>query len=649
MTDGGTASHGTTDSHRSHADGRTDRGTLVVKFGLAVGFFVLAGGVWAAYRTPATGYELSIYAATPAAFWGAVVVAAFLSVLLAFYPSSPRWLRAMAAVLGGCTATVLFSLPVLRGYYFFGAGDSMTHLGWVTDMAAGRLDPWTFMYPATHLLTVVLGEGAGITPRRAILLMVVGYAVVSLVFVPLCLLQFTDRKYAVSVGVFSAALLLPVNNVSVHLMSHPTTQAILFAPFVLYALFRYLRRPVGDEPLRRRVSPWGVVVVVGTFGFVFVHPQQGVSLLLLFVTIAGLQALARWRGVDGQIVAHNPVFVQSLLFGGLMAFWLPRHVRATGAFDAIVGQFVSGEGDAGGLVSHQSSSLTQVGGSIEELFLKLFAVPAFYALLAAIVGLLALRHWRSPTSDGEAFVQYLAVAAVPLGAQFTVYFLSGVTRQHYRQIGFIVMLVTILGAVGIVYGVSFLRRRLPAGSVSAGVGLVLFVSLLVSIPVVYASPYIYQPSQHVTEAEFDGFAFSFEHGADHAYVGVRAGPDRQVDAIYGTVGSADGTAPLVGDGVPPEVFNSGNYTAYYDDPRYFVVTRDGYERESYLWKGFRYTEDGFAGVGTRPGVDQVYSNGDIQTYLVGGNESTASDAGQSSQATSVANWHRSTEGGLPEP
>lgn len=599
--------------------------TKLTKFALAIGFFALAAGIWIAYQTPASGFELSIYSGTPMAFWVAIVFALLVAVSLSFSPTAPQWMRTTAGALGVCVGIALVGLPLIRSYYFFGAGDSLTHLGWVKDMIAGRLDPLTFMYPASHLLSVFIGEGAGIPARRAVMLMVFAYALIPFLFVPLCMRMFTNRLWTVPVGIFCAVMLLPINNISVYLMSHPTTQAILFAPFVLYLLFRYLRQPVSDAPPWKRMTPWGVALGLTACAFVFVHPQQGVSLLLLFLTISAVLFLVNRYLPDHIGGTHNPLYAQTLLLGGLVAFWLPQHVRANDAFDAVITQLITGQAQPGDDIVHQSGSLLQVGGSIEELFVKLFLVTAIFLLLATSLVALSLRGWRSTDDNGAAFVQYIAAAAIPVGSLFLLYFLSGVTRQHYRQIGFIVMLVTILGGIAIVQGAGHLSERFSKRTVASGLGAALFVCLLVSIPALYTSPYIYQPTQDVSQAELQGYQYALSHAGDHRFVGVRGAPDRPIDALYGTVGKTMAPAPRVGEPVPPDVFNDAALESFYSEPRYLVVTEEDYEREWELWDGLRYTREGFDSLDTQPGVNLVYSNGEVSSYLVSDSSSETSN------------------------
>src|SRR6056297_3433598 len=96
---------------------------------LAAGFFALTAGIVVAHRSPATGYELSIYAETPIEVWGLLGVVFSLSLSLAL-STMARWVRRLALLLGGGGALAFVGMPVLRGYWFISGGDALTHLGW---------------------------------------------------------------------------------------------------------------------------------------------------------------------------------------------------------------------------------------------------------------------------------------------------------------------------------------------------------------------------------------------------------------------------------------------------------------------------------------------------------------------------------------
>src|SRR6056297_3153531 len=125
----------------TNASRRWEKGALLV------GFASLAAAVLVAHGSPPEGYELSIYAATPTGFWVGVGVALAVAVTVGL--AREDLTHRLALVLGGTAMLAVAGLPVIRSYYFFGAGDSLTHLAWVKDIAAGRLSVLNFLYPGT--------------------------------------------------------------------------------------------------------------------------------------------------------------------------------------------------------------------------------------------------------------------------------------------------------------------------------------------------------------------------------------------------------------------------------------------------------------------------------------------------------------------
>jgi hypothetical protein len=154
-----------------------------VKVALTVGFLGLAGGAYGAVSDPATGYELSVYKATPLTFWVGVGVALLAGLVVAWFGATAAG-RTVGCVLGGGAVSAVLALPLLRGYYFLGHADAMTHFGWVKDIAAGGLTPDELLYPGIHTLAVFVGQSAGLPLRRALLLVVFLFCVTFFVFFP---------------------------------------------------------------------------------------------------------------------------------------------------------------------------------------------------------------------------------------------------------------------------------------------------------------------------------------------------------------------------------------------------------------------------------------------------------------------------------
>jgi hypothetical protein len=511
---------------------------------------------------------------------------------------------------------MVLGLPLLKGYYYVGQADALTHLGWVKDIAADRLQLLNFLYPGVHSLSIFLQRLADVTYRRAVLLVVFVFAVTFVLFVPLCVSRLTNNPWAVATGLFAAMLFLPVNNVSVHYFAHPTTQAIMFAAFVLYVTLRYLDSETVTE---RRISGWGVALSISSVSLLLVHPQQAANFIVLFGTICGLQFLSRRVGDPSSIGEHNSLYAQTAVLTAAFLYWSVTHNRSTKTVENLFQLLTTTAGGApGGEAAQRGASLAQIGGSIEGLFLKLFFVSLVFVALTGLLTLwnLFVDSTTEESPDRTGLVRYLTLSLAPLTVVFVGYFLSSMTTQHYRQIGFLVFFSTVLGSVALSRAATGALDRFSFTAVSSTLVTVFCVFLLLTTPVLYASPIIFQDSPQVPKTTMVGYENSFEHRAeDVPYVGVRYGAGREIHGIFGVETEA-GVPPNEG-AVPPSIFREGNLTEFYEGPRYLAVSRKDRLREVELYRGFRYPESGFERLGRSPDVNRVQSNEAFQVYLVG--------------------------------
>lgn len=579
---------------------------------LTVGFVALSVSLLVAHANPATGYELSIYRATPVAFWFVVGISLACG-LVASFSLRPGRLRtaALSLVVGAFLA--ITALPLVRGYFFFGGADALTHLGWTNELARGVFSPWAFLYPGIHTTTLFVGRVVGMPTRQAFHLVVLAFVVVYALFVPLCVGRIVDNQWAVPVGVFSALLLLPVNDISVFLLPHPTTQALLATPLVCYLAFEYVTG---------RRTPWsvtgiGALLAVSTAGYLLLHPQQTLNVLLVFGTFVVVQFGYRYRG-DDSIADHRPLVAQAAFLAGIVLLWTADNDTAQGTTSRVIRDLLA-IGVPVDEVAQRSGSLGAVGGSIEELFVKLFLVSLLYAILAGLFMLGSLRGRFESLPEDNAFGRYLTAAFVPLFGVFVALLVASHTTQHFRQVGFIMVVVTILGAAAIAYGVEHLSVRLPRRAVIGTVGACLAICLVLSTATVFFSPYIYQPSNHVTETELSGYETAFDHrAAGVPFTGIRYGVERQADTIYGAETASERSIPGDDAVVPSGVFER-NLTSHYARERYLVVTRQNVAIDVGIYDGFRYSAAGFDALDTTPGLDRVLSNEEVDLYVVPGN------------------------------
>jgi hypothetical protein len=584
------------------------------RIALAAGFTAFLLALLVAVRNPATGYELSIYDATPVTVWALLAAALLVSLAVALYSGAGRWDRRGALLLASLVAFAFVSVPTIRGYYYPGLGDPLSHLGWISEVGSGALDPTGLLYPGAHTVAIVLADLAGLSYRVAAQLTVLAFVAVYLLAFPLTVRATTTRRGAFLVGLLVALLWLPLNGISVHLSFHPFSLGVLFLPFVVYLAAAYVvqRRP--HAGWIRPPTRIGVLLAFATAATVLVHPQVGVLLVVVLGTATGLQHFLRRLKPDHPIAAHRSLHGQTAFAAVVSVLWLGQFTLPLRIVASTVSGLLGGRA-AGSEVSQRGASLAELGGSLGELFVKLF-LPTI--VVVALVGAFLLLRWTGRGGrwfrGATALVDYFAVAAVPLGVLFVLTYVAGVTTQHFRYLGAATLLVALVGAAAVA---TLGRPTLPsARSPATAAALVLVVALVpVSAMTLYSSPYIYQPSGHVTEAQMDGYATTIEHRADGVGVtGIRGSYHRYIDALLGREGSR-GLSYEARRGISGTVFST-NLSTFATERWYLPVTRLDYEREVVLYDGFRYARSGFRALESSPTIHRVQSNGGVVQYLL---------------------------------
>lgn len=578
---------------------------LLLKVALTVGFLALAGAAMIAHRNPATGYETSVYAGTPTAVWFALPVAFGAAVVCALLGRSP-WLRGGGILLGGSATTLLAGLPIVRGYHYYGGADALTHLGWTRELVAGELSPFEIIYPGVHSFGVFLTEVVGFDVTHSLMLVVLAFVVLYLAFATLAVRFLTASPIGAAVGALSAFLLLPINHIVTDLNPHPITQASMFFAFVLYLLARYVAT---RSPEDGWLTGTGPLLALATVAVVLYHPQQSAVVVLVLATVAAVQFVMR-RSRDGTYRDHRAVYGQTAVAAGAFLAWMPLHGAITRQMESIVSRmvaFVLGTNDqVGNVVGQQGASLTQIGSGIGEIFAKLFLVSAVFAALTALLFLALFRgRVREPLA---AELKYFFAGLAALSVFAALHFVGDLSTLFFRYFAMIMVFATILGALQVVRMTDAERTLSGRPFVVVGLAFVLLFSL--SVPALFPSPYIYQPNEHRTEAQLDGYEDSFEYTNDAEIIGVGYGTWRYRHAVQGPTG-----LNWSSDTVDPVVLRN-NLTSHYGEDRYVALTEYDRERETTAYREIQYSDDDLNRLGAYEGVHRVYSNSEVELYEV---------------------------------
>ncbi|GAB7011596.1 hypothetical protein JCM31271_35390 [Halorubrum trueperi] len=552
-----------------------------------------------------------------------VAVGGTIAVAIAAFGRGSRRELDAASLLGTLSVLSIVALPLLRSYRYYGGGDSLTHLGWAREMRAGVIDPDAVLYPGIHTASASLSAVSGIELTHALLLF-------PLFFFPLVFVLGSTRfvsalsnsASARGIGTMAALCFVPINKVSVHALAHPSSQAILFLPVLLFLLIRYQRTDGTAFPL---FDPFGSAFALGCLGLIVIHPQEAMTLLSMLAAMAVVGTIARRYRPTGELASGRSLSVHTILLGVVLAIWVARYDRARDRVAYVIESLLLQTHEPLSETAARGSTLGLLGGSFEELFAKLFAVTLAFCLLAAGLFLASsIRVARSTSDDRDAVVSALAVGLAPPTLGALVIFAADQGDHYFRFLGTIMVPVTLVGTlalVGVVDRLEARARRSGLGVTRTHLRVALVVVLVgflaLQAVAVHQSPYVYKSSQQVTGGELDGFETVFVfHDEETPLLGFRSGSGRYADAHYGSH-TAQNDPDFSGyrDAIPGEVF-SESLTTHYDSDRYLVLL-EGYERiEVDLYQEVRYTREGYRTVETSPAVDRIQDNGELELYRI---------------------------------
>ena len=137
-----------------------------LKMLLVINYAILLSALLVILLTPpASGYEFSICDAYPNYFWCLIITSIFLgqicAVLSVLDDSTGKYwpLGFLAAVIANC---LLLFLPVIRGYFIYGSGDILTHIGYMKDIG-NYASIGSNHYPILHMLGFSMHEFTGLS------------------------------------------------------------------------------------------------------------------------------------------------------------------------------------------------------------------------------------------------------------------------------------------------------------------------------------------------------------------------------------------------------------------------------------------------------------------------------------------------------
>lgn len=226
-------------------------------------------------RTPPSNcYEFSIYNMYPSYFWYCIIASIFIGQLIllinSFHQSKNNsWIFGLLIIL--LADSILLFMPLIRGYFIYGSGDAMSHIGYMNDIK-NTFNIDMNRYPIDHILGFTISIIANI--KFASISMIIP-PIFSLFFIIsyyiLCNEIFEEKSEVLLCMVFSPILLFG----NVHLAFSPYTQSFLLMPFLWYVFLK--------ANLSKNKSIFTFILVILCIFIVFYHPLITVLLIITFL------------------------------------------------------------------------------------------------------------------------------------------------------------------------------------------------------------------------------------------------------------------------------------------------------------------------------------------------------------------------------
>ncbi|MGI6078556.1 MAG: hypothetical protein ACOYCB_10440 [Fastidiosipilaceae bacterium] len=234
--------------------------------------------------SPARGYELSIYTSSPLAMWFFLISSTAGSILIIIWLSSSgrfNTVYLLSSFLLLLNNFIILSLPALRGYFQYAAGDPISHLSEIQSIVSNGYMGEHNIYPLLHIIYVALSELSG---QSANILSRYTPPLFSLIFLMLFMVLLAKVSLPKSVPI---SLVLPATTVlyfnSLHFLVYPHVFSILLLPMAFYIFFKCSHSNAWQ---------WTLLSVLLLIAVPFTHPTGGtIVIVTLCISAIALKVL----------------------------------------------------------------------------------------------------------------------------------------------------------------------------------------------------------------------------------------------------------------------------------------------------------------------------------------------------------------------
>jgi hypothetical protein len=447
-------------------------------------------------NSPATGYELSIYASLPNLTWIFLISALAFGICIivyeAFTSKSKFWLAGfLILILANFT---ILSLPFIRGYFLYGTTDALGHYGITTTILASGYIGENY-YPVTHILGAVLIEICAISLETVMKYLPVIFTVLFMLFTYLLASIVSSKKeHAILAAAASSVLLFSYY----HISTYPHALSLFTFPLMFYLYFKSLNTPSFSNKIAS-------IILILLFPFFHPVPEMVLISCLVIAEVAKL-GWARRMHYSSRIesIAMNPALISFTTF----ILWI-SYFTILGSAVQRVFLWTAGETPVVARAGELISTFELGWHGFFELLLKMYGHNLIIIILSVIaLGIIIIYFLQRRKEIRNFFILLLLFLTSSLIYIIISISLGLVTWGRILGANIGIWATPVLASFAL-YEI-FKRPGIPKFIGIAAVVIILTSSSAIGVFSVYRSPWILQPNWQITSADISG-----SHWASH--------------------------------------------------------------------------------------------------------------------------------------
>jgi hypothetical protein len=568
----------------------------------------------------ATSYEFSIYDAYPWYFWAFLLSAVLCGQVVIFGSALSQsrknyWLFGLMVIL--VSNALVICMPIIRGYYIYGSGDTLTHIGYMKDIlrTSGIGENY---YPVDHLLGVIFYVFSGLS-----------FPDITLILPPLFSFFFVLSMYLVGKemfqNTFELMILILLSSTlfwGSSLSFVPNAQAFFVVPLMVYLAFKMYN---GNN-----AKKYHVLLLLTGFLMVFYHPLVTLLVILLLCIMQITQYILEKYEKRSLQKANYTYTILFML--AIFSIWSTYIAMATYVMKPIISR-IFGEEIVKSEFQKNIDLVSQVNVDplyLLKLILNVYGQSIILGVLSLLsIGLLLKSMKNQKTASN--FYQGISILGfiILFILSIAMFFSNG--RFGFGRIYSFAMLFSLLLIPMGVY--LFIYEKIPGGTMRTRKTLVKLLAvffIIFCIPYfslfnVYDSPITKNTNLQVPRSDYIGMnTFLSFRNESLPILELGLVSYRFVDALYGK------SAPRLNiyenkNMAPPNHFGYQNETLsgiFYQHPKYVITNDQGRRKNPYLNPEFEdkwsFSPKDFEQVKNDPKINQVYSNKNLEIFMLPG-------------------------------